>query len=32
MAKEKGGFDYKSADETLAYLASQLGLIEEDSD
>lgn len=32
MAKEKGGFNYKSADETLAYLASQLGLIEEDSD
>ena len=32
MAKEKGGIEYKSADETLAYLASQLGLIEEDSD
>ena len=32
MAKEKGGLDYKSADDTLAYLASQLGLIEEDSD
>jgi tetratricopeptide (TPR) repeat protein len=32
IAKEKGGFNYKSADETLAYLASQLGLIEEDSD
>ena len=32
MAKEKGGIGYRSADETLAYLASQLGLIEEDSD
>ncbi len=32
MAKEKGGLDYKSADDTLAYLASQLGLIEEDAD
>ena len=30
MAKEKGGIDYKSADDTLAYLASQLGLVEED--
>jgi hypothetical protein len=30
MAKEKGGIDYESADDTLAYLASQLGLIEED--